>query len=116
MLKQGGHERRKGIRVDFDTEVTVMSDGMKSKYKGSSRDLSLRSVFIKTDIKLKLDTPCQVEIMLSGLENELVLKMEGHVVRDSNEGYAIFFDSVDLDSYTHLKNIVKYNAADSDMV
>lgn len=113
MLKQDEHERRQQIRVDFDTQVTVRTDEMTVTYDGSSRDLSLRSVFIKTDDMLEMNTPCKVEIKLTGLDNELLLFMEGHVVRIGKDGYAIYFDSVDLDSYTHLKNIVKYNAPDS---
>ena len=116
MLKQDESERRREIRVDFDTDVTVTAEGVASRYKGSSRDLSLRGVFIKTSDNLKMNTPCIVEIKLAGLAEEVLLKMEGHVVRESPEGYAIYFDSVDLDSYTHLKNIVRYNAPDSDMV
>lgn len=112
MLKQDEQERRNQIRVDFDTEVTVKTQEMTATYNGSSRDLSLRSVFVKTDDILKVDTPCRVEIRLTGLENELLLFMEGHVVRIGRDGYAIYFDSVDLDSYTHLKNIVKYNTPD----
>ena len=115
MLKQDDHEKRERLRVDFDTEVTVRTEGEATTYSGSSRDLSLRSVFIKTDNILEPETSCQVEIRLTGLDNELILYMDGHVVRRTNEGYAIFFDAVDLDSYTHLKNIVKYNAPDSDM-
>lgn len=114
MLKQDDHEKREMLRVDFDTEVMVRAEGKESTYNGSSRDLSLRSVFIKTDNILEPDTVCQVEIRLSGLDNDLILYMEGHVVRNTDEGFAIFFDAVDLDSYTHLKNIVKYNAPDSD--
>lgn len=116
MLNKDDHERRKGIRVDFDTDVTVIADGLETRYKGSSKDLSLRGVFISTNINLPVSTVCQVEIKLYGLENELVLKMKGHVVRGTNDGFAIYFDSVDLDSYTHLKNIVKYNAPDSDRI
>ncbi|GAB6096672.1 hypothetical protein JCM14469_29250 [Desulfatiferula olefinivorans] len=116
MLKQDVHERRKGLRVEFDTEVTVRAGGQDTRYVGSSRDLSLRGVFITTDIGLAEGTACEVEIALSGLEEKLVLCMDGHVVRTTETGYAIYFDSVDLETYTHLKNIVKYNAPDSEPV
>lgn len=116
MLKQDDDERRQRLRVDFDTEVTVRTDGVATTYSGSTRDLSLRSVFINTDKILEPEISCQVEIRLTGLDNDLILFMEGHVVRTTKDGYAIFFDAVDLDSYTHLKNIVKYNAPESDSI
>jgi hypothetical protein len=109
-------DRRHDLRVDFDTEVFVKATGVESRYKGSSRDLSMRSLFIKTDKNLDVGTPCSVEIVLTGLQSELILKMEGHVVRNTDEGYAIYFDSVDLDSYTHLRNIVRYNSPDPEGV
>lgn len=116
MLKQDVHERRKGLRVEFGTEVTVMAGGEKTRYTGSSRDLSLRGIFITTGIGLAVGTACVVEITLSGLDEKLVLVMDGHVVRATDSGYAIYFDSVDLETYTHLKNIVTYNAPDSDLI
>lgn len=109
-LKDNPDDRRKDIRVDFDTEVSIRADGRTINASGSSRDLSLRGVFVKTDDSLEPETRCLVEIVLTGLEKKLILNMEGHVVRKTDEGYAIYFDLVDLDSFTHLKNIVKYNA------
>lgn len=114
MVKQDIEKRRNGIRVEFETEVSVTVEGMENRYKGSSKDLSMRGVFIKTSQTLKENTPCQVTIKLQGLEEDMVLNMEGRVVRVSADGYAIFFDSVDLDTYTHLKNIVRYNSPESD--
>ncbi len=118
MVHEDSQDRRKGIRVEFGTEVTVTFAGMETRYRGSSRDLSLRGVFVQTDGAAlpEKDTPCQVGIRLEGLEEELLLRMDGHVVRVDSDGYAIYFDSVDLDSFTHLKNIVRYNAPDSDRI
>jgi hypothetical protein len=114
MVKQDIQERRNGVRVEFETEVSVTVEGMENRYKGSSKDLSMRGVFIKTPQTLKENTSCQVTIKLQGLEEDIVLNMEGRVVRVSADGYVIFFDSVDLDTYTHLKNIVRYNSPESD--
>jgi hypothetical protein len=84
--------------------------------QGSSRDLSLSGIFVYTDQKISVDTPCQVEISLSGTTDPLVLQMDGRIIRNEESGIAITFESIDLDSYTHLKNIVRYNADDPDDV
>ncbi len=38
--------------------------------------------------------------------------MKGTVIRISENGMGIEFDSMDVDTYSHLKNIVHYNSAD----
>lgn len=116
MMNEESKDRRKGIRVDFATDVSVTVEGVETHYKGNSRDLSLRGVYIKTDRVPAENTVCQVAISLQGLEEDVLLSMEGRVVRTGSDGYAIYFDSVDLDTYTHLKNIVRYNSPDSDGV
>lgn len=105
-------DRRSGVRVNFNTEILVtVTPGGKS-YQCSSRDISLRGIFLNTDDNLEPDTKCDIEVRLKGGGEDLRLFLTGHVVRKEEDGYAVYFDSVDLDSYTHLKNIVKYNSPD----
>jgi hypothetical protein len=42
--------------------------------------------------------------------------MEGVVTRKEPAGFAIGFDSMDLDTYAELKNIVRYNTGNPDEV
>ena len=84
--------------------------------EGSSRDLSLNGIFVTTDHKIPLQSPCRVKILLSGMKPPLFLEMEGRIVRSDASGMAITFESMDLDSYTHLKNIVRYNVSTPDDV
>lgn len=116
MVIKDESERRSGIRVEFETDVTVSVEGMETRHKGSSKDLGMRGVFVRTAKHPEVNTVCLVTIRLQGLDDEVILKMDGHVVRTTDEGYAIYFDSVDLDTYTHLKNIVRYNTPDSDVL
>ncbi len=44
----------------------------------------------------------------------IALQMQGDVVRKTPSGIAIDFNFMDIDSYTHLKNIVQYNASELD--
>ncbi len=105
-------ERRNGIRVDFATKVSITVGPRQTKYDGDSKDISLRGVFLNTDDTLEMNTDCDIEIRLPGAQEDIVLSLKGHIVRKDEAGYAIYFDSVDLDSYTHLKNIIKYNSPD----
>ena len=35
--------------------------------------------------------------------------MKGTIIRQTLDGIGIAFDSMDVDTYSHLKNIVRYN-------
>jgi len=41
---------------------------------------------------------------------------KGIIARQDASGLRIAFDSVDVDSFIHLKNIVMYNASDPDVI
>ena len=116
MHRKDNPDRREKIRVEFKTEIIVQADDRALHVVGSSKDLSVNGVFVKTGHPIPPNTDCRVKIVLSGMTEPLTLQMEGHVVRSSPIGMAISFRSMDLDSYTHLKNIVKYNVDRPDEV
>ncbi len=103
-------ERRRQHRVGFQTRITLVAGASQIQTEGHSRDLSLSGVYVNTDENLAVNTPCKINIALSGTVEPLELKMEGRVVRTDASGIGVAFESMDLDSYTHLKNIVRYNA------
>jgi hypothetical protein len=109
-------ERREQVRVHYQTKIIIEADAATIQLDGSSRDLSLGGVFVNTDKKILLNTRCKVKILLSGLNPPLFLEIDGKIVRTDASGIAIAFESMDLDSYTHLKNIVRYNATHPDFL
>jgi hypothetical protein len=115
-LYSGDNERREKIRVHYQTKIIVEADTATIQLDGSTRDLSLGGVFVNTDKKLALDTRCKVKVLLSGLNFPLFIEIDGRIVRTDESGIAIVFESMDLDSYTHLKNIVRYNVTHPDDV
>lgn len=108
-------ERRKYSRVAFSTDIMVyLQVGSKTvEAKGDSKDLSLKGIFVRTDDQFALDTTCEVQIYLTGSIDEIVLKINGRVARIGEGGVGIIFDSMDVDTYSHLKNIVNYNSTDN---
>ena len=108
-------EKRRHPRVGFSTRILVVpnTDGQQQvELEGSSKDLSMRGVFVNTDRQFPKGTPCSVKVYLdSGLE-EVELLIEGTVVRQTDKGFGVGFDSMDVDTYSHLKNIMMYNSAD----
>ena len=103
-------DKRRHIRVDFKTKIVIKAGEQEIEASGNSRDLSLKGVFVYTDKKLPAGTKCSVKILLSGGIDDIELKMEAEVKRVEKNGLGIAFGSMDLDSYTHLRNIMRYNA------
>ena len=103
-------ERRRHIRVDFSTRIVLMAGDTEIEARGSSKDLSLKGVFVNTDKKVEAGSECNVKIFLSGGIGEIELAMKARVARVIDTGLGLSFESMDVDSYTHLKNIVLYNS------
>ncbi len=104
-------DRRKNLRVDFSTRIQVIVglDDAQVNLEGSSKDLSLRGIFVITDKRFTPGSRCVVKICLTGSVEKIELVMEATVVRQTPKGIGIVFDSMDVETYSHLKKIVQYN-------
>jgi len=108
-----GDERRRSTRVSFQTTASLIF-GDKSHLNHATADLSVKGVFVLGIEGYHPGDECDVELLLSGVSNELVLRIHGEVVRVQKEGVAVKFCEIDLDSFYHLKNIVYYNSKNPD--
>ena len=107
-------ERRQNTRVPFRAKVDV--DFRDRRYEGCQvLDLSIKGIRLQGAGEGRPGEVCQLTLCLSGTSSELCLHMQGEVVRTpGQQGLAVHFTAVDLDSFYHLKNIVYYNADDPD--
>lgn len=105
-------ERRTRTRVHFTTQVIVKTDESEIVAEANSEDISIKGLFVNTEERIPVGTPCDIEILLTGTSTRLALTIKGIITRQDASGLGIAFDSMDLDSYVHLKNIVLYNASD----
>ena len=107
--------RRKHSRVGFATQIKIE---LKTKdqvtLEGNSKDLSLKGIFVSTPRRFARGTSCFVKIYLTGGIEKIELLVEGTIVRQTDTGIGIVFNAMDVDTYSHLKNIVHYNRVDSD--
>ncbi len=100
-------EKRNISRVPFKTSATLKKKDF--QLQGGIKDLSLKGVFIITTEKLDEGTDVEVDINLSGSTTDISLKLHGSILRSSQDGLAVKFVNIDLDSYIFLKNIVTYS-------
>jgi hypothetical protein len=72
----------------------------------------MKGVFISSKERFPSGTKCSVKVVLSGGIDNIELQMKGAVARLSENGMGIEFDAMDVETYSHLKNIVHYNSMD----
>ena len=109
-------EKRKKTRVDFKTQVILKTDESEIEAEANSKDISIKGIFVNTEKKIPVGTPCDIEILLTGTSTRLALSIKGIITRQDASGLGIVFDSMDIDSHFHLKNIVVQNASDPDVI
>ena len=115
MTPSNTDNRRKFDRVAFSTPIRIILDidGKAVELSGSSKDLSLKGIYIDTARRFKPGTPCSVNIHLTGSSEKIELIIQASITRQTGKGMGISFDSMDVDTYAHLKNIVKYNGMEN---
>lgn len=114
MAASKNDERRKYSRVRFTTVIQILleADGEKINLEASSKDLSLKGIFVTTKKKFSSGIKCAIKVYLTGTIDKIELQIKGTIVRVGDTGMGIGFDSMDVDTYSHLKNIVRYNSMD----
>ncbi|MBU1345108.1 MAG: PilZ domain-containing protein [Proteobacteria bacterium] len=114
MVVSNYDERRKHSRVGFTAKIRLLleAEGKKINLEASSKDLSLKGIFASTKEKFSIGTKCIVKVYLTGGIDKIELQMKGTVVRENDNGMGIEFDSMDVETYSHLKNIIHYNRID----
>ncbi|MBU4033221.1 MAG: PilZ domain-containing protein [Proteobacteria bacterium] len=105
--------KRKNSRVPFEVIISLdFQDQSHAECK--TTDLSLRGVFVLDVTGHTVGENCLVSLRLVGSTSHLSLTMKGTVVRVEEDGLALHFYEMDLDSFFHLKNILYYNSENPD--
>jgi hypothetical protein len=111
-------EKRKNTRIIFEVDAAIK---FKKKSIGCTvSNLSLNGALLKTKEKIpsdiKADTEVKVSVHMEGSTSELTINLNGIVVRTGDSEIAVQFESIDLDSFIHLKNIVAYNEGSEEKI
>ncbi|MFH1671999.1 MAG: PilZ domain-containing protein [Pseudomonadota bacterium] len=108
-------EQRRRLRVSFQVDVELHVEGHDT-INVTSKDISMKGVFIKTGEKIFQGKPCRVRISLSGASGVPPLDIKGKIARIDSNGVGVDFLEMDPETFTHLRNIVAYNFGDADQV
>ncbi|OPZ14723.1 MAG: PilZ domain protein [candidate division BRC1 bacterium ADurb.BinA364] len=107
--------RRRFSRIGIALRVELDCEDGKRVYE-STRDLGLKGVFVATDTPLEIDMECQAELILGQGENALRLETKARVARRDSQGMGLEFLGVDVESFEHLRNLLRYNSPDADAI
>lgn len=109
-----GFSNREFTRVPTSLEVRLMVNGRAIPNMGS-QNVSLKGMLVHTQEPLANGTVCGITIVLA--EGEIEIEVEGVVVNTYPDGTAFQFSKIlGVDSYEHLRNLVLYNATDTEQV
>ncbi len=105
---------RKFSRVRFRVNATVRT--AERQFQGSVENLSMNGMFLVTGEQVATGEAVEISIQLTGSEPEIEVNLSGRACRLTEDGIGFTFEQIELDSYTHLKNIISYNMKDSEKV
>ncbi len=99
-----------GVKAEIIAKDTLIS--------GLVGDVSLNGLLLICDDQLPEGMECIVHLFLGDQESPQGLRIEtkGVVIRNLDNGIAVEFTELDLESYDHLKNLVSLNATDPEKV
>ena len=108
--------KRKYSRVVFETKALINFNN--NRIEGKVENLSMKGAFIKTKTPVNLITGdvIQLKLELTGTTSKLNLDLKANVKRIDEDGFGVEFTSIDLDSFTHLKNIIAYNSGEYEKI
>jgi len=94
--------------VTVQAEVTVRGEPIA---KGPTDNLSLKGLYMRTAVRVPVDTGCEVVLSVGGQDAGPYVRMTGRVARVDDQGLGIEFEEIlGVESYHHLQQLVLWNS------
>lgn len=100
-------DQRQFSRVHWGSRATLHFP--EGEREGPVRDISMNGVLVDAGASYPAGTPCRITIPL-GTPPEAWIEAEGRVARSTDDGIALRFETMELDSAAHLRSLVTYNS------
>ncbi len=107
-------DKRENIRVLFDAQVNIYSEKGEVISK-KAKNICLKGLYVLSEQKPSIGEICNINMKLRGGE-DIVLRFKGKVLRHDKDGFVVYFIATDLDSLSHLKNILSYSSGDPERI
>jgi len=107
------HNQRQYSRSKVSIAATLTPEGGDS-FGVEVVDLSMGGVFVRSDQLLKAGSRCQVNMLLGHVKHELPIIADAVVIRATDAGIALRFESVRLESIPNMQHVIVEHAEDPD--
>jgi c-di-GMP-binding flagellar brake protein YcgR len=109
-------EKRNFLRTNYLSRAEIRLN--EEVVSGEIINLSLNGAMVKTNgiHKLNMYERIEIEMFLTNEETDIKINSSGVVVRLEKDEIGIRFETMDLNSFTHLRNIIAYNTGEYDKI
>ena len=101
-------ERRAASRIPLVATVSLTLEDRELLKAAEVRDVSLDGLYVVTTHDIPLHCVMLFSLIIIGESSSLSITGEARTVRKGNDGVALRFSHLKMDSYLHLKNIVHF--------
>ncbi|NDY41656.1 PilZ domain-containing protein [Dissulfurirhabdus thermomarina] len=114
----GGIERRRNVRAPFQASAALKAEsgGNTVSIEGPTRDLSLKGLYLYSEVQLPVGTPCEVQLRLMGSSTNLSLWIQGKVARVDETGMAIEFERINVDDLAFFRTFLHYRSGEPEVI
>lgn len=107
-------EKRHFSRVDYHVHAEVTIDG--ATFPVDVENLSLRGMLARSERELPYGSLAGITISLPDVSPPIKIHLDAKVVRREGDEVGFAFERIELESFTHLRNIVSIYRGDADSV
>ena len=107
--QESAQGKRKRSRIDINLSVIVNCG--EEEIQTQTQNISLKGILCFPLPSIKPGETCDVLIWLTDTEK---IEVQGYVARSGNDGPAIDFHKMSVESFSHLYNLVRLNSRDPD--
>ena len=105
-----GQNNREFTRIPIDIEVNISFEDVSIKAI-ETQNLSMKGLFVQTNKTFPVGSKCKISLCLFGQSDPLPLNLIGSVRRITEGGMSFEFLEIDVDTYSHLKNLILLNSS-----
>lgn len=107
-------ERRRFLRIQFDGITELILN--EQKHRVELLDLSLKGALIKSEAPLPCQPNDSLQMYIRLTDNDQTLSFDTSLVRIIDNNYGLRFNTIDLDTLTHLRRIMELNLGDENLL